>query len=697
MNEQEKQESQARYKEKKDRGILFFPDLIFKDAVVALFIFIGLLALAYFIGAPLEERANPADAAYTPKPEWYFLFLFQLLKYFPGSLEVIGVIILPTIAVLILAVLPLLDRSPERHYRSRLLWVGITAVLAIGIIGLTVQAFLEAPPPIEVAQGDQTAALYIENCAPCHGASIRVEPGTNLHNLIAEGKHEDMPAWSADLTSDEIDSLAGFVLSPGGSQLFVTYCGACHKAPVLVAEEPLNLKSAIEEGAAFGPHVDQDIVGLEDISSEERTTLLNFLIAPDGRRLFATNCSPCHGQALSYSGDDVELENLIRDGGSHLEMPAWGNTLSDTELDTIARYVVQPTTGDDGSALFDQFCVACHGSRVPSADDLNEAKEIIASGGAHESMPVWGEILTDEQVAALVNYTRSAASGVPSLAGQQLFTRNCAACHGDFGEGGANPARAGDIIAPISTSEYLKTRDDFTLNSVIAQGQQNFGMAPFGNAFGGPLDDSEIENIVSFMRSWEANPPVELPPEVVSDTSAPLGGEEIYVGLCSQCHGDAGEGGIGPALSDPDFQLDNSDDQIFNSIDLGHPATPMIAWGEILTSEQIGQVVEHIRGLSAPVDNCEGIDFSTDVMPIFEAKCVMCHGELGGWDGTTYESTMNSGNNAPVVTPGDPEHSLLSQKLIGTHDEGDIMPPAGQLPDGDIARIIDWITEGALE
>ncbi|MFA9406141.1 MAG: hypothetical protein ACERKX_10050, partial [Anaerolineales bacterium] len=109
MNEQEKRESQERYKEKKEKGILFFPDLIFKDAIIALVIFIGLLALAYFIGAPLEERANPADALYTPKPEWYFLFLFQLLKYFPGSLEVFGVIVLPTIAFLLLVALPFLD------------------------------------------------------------------------------------------------------------------------------------------------------------------------------------------------------------------------------------------------------------------------------------------------------------------------------------------------------------------------------------------------------------------------------------------------------------------------------------------------------------------------------------------------------------------------------------------------------------
>ncbi len=698
MNEQEKRESQERYKEKKEKGILFFPDLIFKDAVVALFIFIGLVALAYFIGAPLEERANPADAFYTPKPEWYFLFLFQLLKYFPGSLEVIGVIVLPTIAFLLLVALPFLDRSPKRHYRSRLIWVGITAVLAIGIIGLTVQAFLEAPPPVEVAQGDQTAALYVENCAPCHGASIRVASGTDLHNLIAEGKHEGMPAWSADLTSDEIDSLAGFVLSPGGSQLFVTYCGACHTAPALVAEEPLELKRALEEGPAFDAHADQDLAHLDEVTSEERTTLLNFLVVPDGQRLFATNCAPCHGRSVSYSGDEADLEDLIRDGGAHLEMPSWRETLSGTDLDSLARYVVQPTADDDGTALFEQFCTDCHGSRIPGAADIDDAREIIASGGAHETMPVWGDILTDEQVAALVAYTQSAASGVSSEVGQRLYAQNCASCHGDFGEGGANPARSGDIIAPISTAEYLKTRDDLTLRSVIAQGQPNFGMAPFGNAFGGPLDDSEIETIVAFMRSWEENPPVELPPEVVPSSVA-LSGEEIYIGLCAQCHGERGEGFVGPSLSDPLFQYKYSDTEIFDSISTGHSATAMIAWGEILTSDQIAQIVTYLRQLgSGDATTTSGApSFSSAVLPIFEAKCTMCHGSMGGWDGTSYQVTMNTGNNAPVVIPGDVEGSLLAQKLIGTHETGTIMPPGGQLPDSELQLILDWIASGALD
>ena len=84
-------------------------------------------------------------------------------------------------------------------------------------------------------------------------------------------------------------------------------------------------------------------------------------------------------------------------------------------------------------------------------------------------------------------------------------------------------------------------------------------------------------------------------------------------------------------------------------------------------------------------------------MPIFEEKCAMCHGKLGGWDASSYQSVMTSGNNGPVVIPGDVKNSLLAQKLLGTQEEGNSMPPGGKLPDDVIQVILDWIAAGAPE
>ena len=119
MNEQDKKKYLEEYKQVKEKGVPFFPDIVYKDSIAALIVFIILVSLAYFLGAPLEPRANPADTNYTPRPEWYFLFLFQLLKYFPGNLEVIGAMVLPGLFILLMFLLPFIDRSPKRHFLNR--------------------------------------------------------------------------------------------------------------------------------------------------------------------------------------------------------------------------------------------------------------------------------------------------------------------------------------------------------------------------------------------------------------------------------------------------------------------------------------------------------------------------------------------------------------------------------------------------
>lgn len=349
-----------------------------------------------------------------------------------------------------------------------------------------------------------------------------------------------------------------------------------------------------------------------------------------------------------------------------------------------------------------------------------QARQTIEEGGAHQVMPVWGRVLTPEQMDALVSYTFNASKGTSLDVGQDLFSKNCVVCHGEFGEGGINPTRPNDIIAPISSSEFLKTRDDFTLRAIISQGQPNFGMSPFGSSFGGPLDDNQVDAIVAYVRSWESNPPVEVPPEVIA-TQPSLNATDIYKDLCAQCHGLKGEGGLGPSFSDPAFQSANTDQQIFDSITLGHKASAMIGWGEVLSSEQIQQLVEYIRGLKSteitpvatptskgptsptptgeagvsPTSTPGPVSFSQDVLPIFEAKCKMCHGTLGGWDASSYQAATTTGDHAPVVTPGDVEKSLLAQKLLGTQTTGGIMPPAGKLSEAEIQVILSWIAAGA--
>jgi mono/diheme cytochrome c family protein len=311
-------------------------------------------------------------------------------------------------------------------------------------------------------------------------------------------------------------------------------------------------------------------------------------------------------------------------------------------------------------------------------------------------MPVWGEIFTDEQVDALVDYVIAAAE-LPDLnEAETLFLQNCAGCHGAQGEGGPNPSRAGDIIAPISTAEYLATRDDFTLAAIISQGQPNFGMSPFADTFGGPLTSEQVDLLVSYMRAWEENPPVELPPDVPSGPGAGASAQEVYLTFCSQCHGASGEGGVGPAF-DTLWQDSQSDQDIFDDINLGHPSTAMIAWGEILSSQQIEDLVGYIRTLTGEPGVSGPLTYVATIKPIFDSYCSGCHGSLGGWTGTTYEDAMTTGNGGPVIIPGDPDNSRLVQTLIGTHPDGIAMPPSVTMSPADIQKIVDWVAAGAPE
>jgi mono/diheme cytochrome c family protein len=708
MNEREKQEYLEKYHQEKEEGVPFFPDIIFKDVIVSFIVFLVLIGLAYFIGASLEARANPADSSYTPRPEWYFLFLFQLLKYFPGKLEVVGVILIPGLAILLLFLLPVLDRSTKRYFLDRPVVTGLTLLTVAVVITLTTLAVLETPPPTQATQGDPVALLYSQNCAPCHGTTIAVPPGTNLHSLIAQGSHSGMPAWNGDLSSDQIDELAGFILSPGGSQIFSTNCGTCHKVEDLVGGNPIDLKNSIDEGLQFSPHASlQSADWSAQLSADEKTTLLNFLIAPDGQRLFTIYCSPCHGQSVAYSGNEAQLRDTIVQGGQHLTMPSWQNTLSASQIDTLARYVVNPASVPEGEPLFKQYCSTCHGNLIPSATDVAQASQIISAGGAHQTMPVWGGVLTQAQIDALVSFIIESSQGTSAQRGQALFAQNCSPCHGELGEGGPNPANINQIIAPISSAEFLNTRDDTTLFQIISQGQPDQGMSPFGIANGGNLDDDQINAIVAYLRAWQANPPVTTPPQFNIPILS-LSANDIYTNICAQCHGQQGElTEFGPAIND---LAEVTHQDLYDIISQGIPGTSMLSFGSILSDEQIQGLISIIRQFPEPSagptptptsqPSTTEITFNQNIAPIFAQSCAICHGKnnkYGGWDGTTYQSTMETGQHSPVIIPGDASNSLLAQKLLGTANTGTIMPPGGKLADATIRTILDWIAAGAPE
>jgi ubiquinol-cytochrome c reductase cytochrome b subunit len=114
----------------------FYPRQILMDLSLTALLIIGLGLLCFFVPAPLGPAANAADPQYIPRPEWYYLPIFQWLKYWHGAASVIGILIIPTVLVLAIIALPFLDRSVERRPWKRPVAMGAYAFVVFALVGL---------------------------------------------------------------------------------------------------------------------------------------------------------------------------------------------------------------------------------------------------------------------------------------------------------------------------------------------------------------------------------------------------------------------------------------------------------------------------------------------------------------------------------------------------------------------------------
>jgi quinol-cytochrome oxidoreductase complex cytochrome b subunit len=177
-----------RYAAAKAKGPSFWPDVIVDDLRLSALIFVALVALTVFAGVPMEDRADPTDTSYIPRPEWYFLFLFQLLKYFPGSLEWLGVVVVPGLLLLLLVLAPWLSRGEERRPLRRPIGMAVVA----GFVGLsaflTYQAAATTPPAEVIERGRVLTSLQLR------GKQLIAQQGcTSCHVINGEGETKKGP------------------------------------------------------------------------------------------------------------------------------------------------------------------------------------------------------------------------------------------------------------------------------------------------------------------------------------------------------------------------------------------------------------------------------------------------------------------------------------------------------------------------
>jgi ubiquinol-cytochrome c reductase cytochrome b subunit len=266
----------------------FWPDQMFMDTVVSFGMFVIIVALAFISPVGLDDKADPNNTAFVPYPAWYFMALFALLNIVgvvqnPTLLEILDLfatVIVPGGLVLVLILLPFIDRNPSRRLSRRPWVLGLTAVtmfsaVALSVIGqvnvqnqqvlhgvtgvaqaATPETGPNGAPPVE-KPGTQVAAagggagnaaagatVFSANCAGCHGAAGAGVPGAfpplannpyvtgdpkavihtlnyGLNGAIKVGSaayNGQMPAWKGNLTDQQIADVITYIRSSWGNK-----------------------------------------------------------------------------------------------------------------------------------------------------------------------------------------------------------------------------------------------------------------------------------------------------------------------------------------------------------------------------------------------------------------------------------------------------------------------------------------------
>ena len=386
MNDEYKKKVNTKYEQKLQKGERFWPDSIYKDLLVSFAIFILLIGLATIVGVHPEPKVDPTDATYVPRPEWYFLFLFEFLKYFPGALEWVGAAVIPGILVVALLFLPLYDKNPFRHYAKRPFAIGLMSFIFAGIVMLTFKA-------ATVISSLMSAILFVL-IALLLFFSIYKKPGQNV-------------PWRKPA-----------LLLTGVAILVIVGVSYQQTSVLALGEEQVHVASSISEKMALG----QDLYsincvechGAEGEGGEIKVT------EADGTET-SLPVKAINTKDEMYTRNDGSLADIIAYGQPNLGMTpfggAYGGELTPSEIEYIVTFMRY--TWDDRaevpadavasaipalaegevpsyevhiSAVAKRYCVSCHRDGKENNDYIMDTYAGILSGGKNAPNVIAGDM-----------------------------------------------------------------------------------------------------------------------------------------------------------------------------------------------------------------------------------------------------------------------------------------------------------------
>lgn len=368
-------------KNTKGRMGYFWPEQLFLDTLFALLVLGVIIGLLLWEGgANLDAPADPASSDYPARPEWYFLFLFQMLKYFPGEMEVVGTIVVPTAIVVVLLLLPLFDKIMPTKLAHFLACSFVFAVAGAAIY-LTYDAVVEDNQNPQFQASRQRADLarrralelagspdngvppdgaqYLLLRDPLHhGQDVFKAKCMGCHTFGEEGKTGERVMKAANLKGfGSYAWVRGLLEKPDSPEYFgdLKQCGGMKRWKSSSKLSAKELDEVARFVASFAEIPD-------DVSAAEWANDPKVTEHP-GLPLFVKECGQCHvvGESgLLTEGGTEEAPNLfgwgsrrwtarmIRKPGApenyqFLEpeglMPSFGTQLTNNDVETVVKYL----------------------------------------------------------------------------------------------------------------------------------------------------------------------------------------------------------------------------------------------------------------------------------------------------------------------------------------------------------------------
>lgn len=361
------------------RDSYFWPDQVLKDAIACLAVLLAVVALTiYFRGAPLGPPADPSNE-FPARPEWYFLFLFQLLKYVPAFW---GAVIIPAFLGLWMFLTPFIGKSTGGHQFN----VGFWWVLIAGSAALTGMAISEDQANLK------------------HGAAIE-EANWQAERVITIADSEGIPpAGAVTLLRQDPQNQ--------GRRLFAAHCASCHRYNG-------------HDGRGFPVDEPQSAADLAGFASVDWITeLLDYDHYISGKYFGGTKFKDgtmARKVLAKYTEEEKmllpEIARLLADGA---ELPYEEKLDEDTRDELFSLYYNDDLKFEDGRA-----CIECHdidsedegfapdltgyGSREWLIAFIENPEDKRFYGKKNDRMPCYGRDgkLKDEEIAILVDWIRS--------------------------------------------------------------------------------------------------------------------------------------------------------------------------------------------------------------------------------------------------------------------------------------------------